>query len=145
MMARPHRQLPIIQRAQFAAEDLLGDRHAIFVEHPLRQIDQPPAHDLIEPGDRTGLDLGDERAPLFVIELGGTPGGFVVRQPTRPLGVEPKHPIAKGLTPDPSQPGRVSPRAAVINRHKRQKASRDAPRLFRKSQGAKHRPVKISA
>ena len=108
MMARPRRELSIAQRAQFAAEDLFGDRQAIFVEHPLREIDKPPAHDLMNRGDRTGLDHGDERAPLFVIEFRGTPGRLAVDEPIRPLGVEPKNPIANGLEPDPAKPGRVA-------------------------------------
>ena len=68
MMARPGRELSIPQRAQFAAQDLFGDQQAIFVEHPLHEINQPPAHDLVNRRGRTGLDHGDERAPLFVIE-----------------------------------------------------------------------------
>ena len=40
MVAWPRREFSIAQRAQFAAEDLFGDRDAILVEHPLRQIDQ---------------------------------------------------------------------------------------------------------
>ena len=71
MMTRPRRELSVAQRAQFAAQDLFGHRQAIFVEHPLHEINQPPAHDLVNRGDRTGLDHGDERAPLRVVEQGG--------------------------------------------------------------------------
>ena len=68
VMAGPCGELSIAQRAQFAAQDLFGHGQAIFVEHLLREINQPPAHDLVNGRDRTGLDHGDERAPLFVIE-----------------------------------------------------------------------------
>ena len=143
MMARPRRELSIPQRAKFAAEDLFGDRQAIFVEQPLREIDKPPAHDLVDRGDRTGLDHSHERAPLFVIELRGTPRRLAVVEPIRSLGIEAKNPIANGLEPDPAKLGRVSPRAAIINRDKGEKAPRDASHFLQKSQGAKHRPIKI--
>ena len=81
-------------------------------------------------GDRTGLDHGDKRAPLFVIEFRGTPGRLAVVEPIRPLGIEAKNPIANGLEPDPAEPGRVSPRATIINRHESEKASRDASRFL---------------
>jgi len=74
MMTRPRRELAISQRAQFAAEDLFGDRQAIFVEHPLREIDKPPAHNLMDRGVRTGFDHSDKRAPLFVIKDARTSG-----------------------------------------------------------------------
>jgi hypothetical protein len=83
MMARPRREFSIVQRAQFAAQDLFGDRDAILVEHPLREIDQPPAHDPMDRRRRAGLDHGDERAPLFVIELRGMPGRLAVDQAIR--------------------------------------------------------------
>jgi hypothetical protein len=143
VMARPRRELSIPQRAKFAAEDLFGDRQAIFVEQPLCEIDKPPAHDLMNRGDWTGLDHGHERAPLFVIEFRGTPGRLAVVEPIGSLGIEAKNPIANGLEPDPAKPGRVSPRATLINRDESEKASRDASRFLQKSQGAKHRPIKI--
>jgi len=145
MMTRPRRELSIAQRAQFAAEDLFGDRYAIVIEDPLREIDQPPAHDLMDRGVRTGFDHGDKRAPLFVIEQARTSGRLAIDEPVRPLGVEPKHPIAKGLKPHPSKPGRISPRAAIIDRDESEKPPRDASRFLRKDQRAKHRPIKIYA
>jgi hypothetical protein len=39
MMARPSRQLAQAQGAQFAAQRLLADRDAEFLEDPLRQVD----------------------------------------------------------------------------------------------------------
>jgi hypothetical protein len=143
MMARPRRELSIPQRAQFAAEDLFGDRQAVFSENPLRKIDEPPAYDLMNRRDRTGLDHGEECAPLFVIEYRGTPGRRAVDEPIRPLGIEPKNPIANGLEPDPAEPSRVSPRAPIINRDESEEAPRNASRLLRKSQSQKHRPIKL--
>jgi hypothetical protein len=96
-------------------------------------------------GDRTCLDHGQDREPLLVIEFRGTPGRLAVDEPIRPLGVEAKNPIANGLQPDPAKPRRLGPSAALINRDEREKAPRDASRFLRTSQGAKHRPIKISA
>src|SRR6202453_4592243 len=61
VMTGPRRELSIAQSAQLAAQDLFGHRQAVFVEHPLRQIDQSPANDLMNRRGRTGFDHGDER------------------------------------------------------------------------------------
>src|SRR6202453_3044617 len=73
VMTGPRRELSIAQSAQLAAQDLFGHRQAVFVEHPLRQIDQSPANDLMNRRGRTGFDHGDERAPLCVIEQASRP------------------------------------------------------------------------
>ncbi len=145
MMTRAHRELAITQRAQFAAQNLFGDQQAIFVEHPLHEINQPPAHDFTNRGGRTGFDHGDEGAPLFVVEQGRTSGRFAIDKTIRPLGVKPEHPIAKRLQTDPAKPSRVSSRAAFINHDQSEKTPRDAAGFLRKRQSAKHRSVKISA
>jgi hypothetical protein len=109
MMTRPRGELSITHRAQLAAQNLFGDRQPIFVEHPLREINQPPAHDLVNRRDRAGLNHGDECAPLFVVEQRRTPRRFSLDETIRSLGVEPKHPIAKRLQADASEPSRVPP------------------------------------
>jgi hypothetical protein len=43
MMARASRELAIAHLAQHAAERLLGDSDAEFLENPLAEIDDPPA------------------------------------------------------------------------------------------------------
>ena len=75
-------------------------------------------------GNRTGLNHGDERAPLLAVEQRRTSGRLAIDETIRPFGVEPKHPIAKRLQADPSEPSRVRPRAAFIN-------LKPAVRLFR--------------
>src|ERR1700691_5342412 len=114
VVARPRREFSIAQRAQFAAQDLFGDRDAILVEHPLRQIDQPPAYNPMDRRDRTGLDHGDERTPLVVVELRGAPGRLAVDEPIWPPEIKPQDPIANGLQPHAPEPSRVHARAAVI-------------------------------
>jgi hypothetical protein len=99
MMARPRREFSIVQRPQFAAQDLFGDRDAILVEHPLREIDQPPAHNPMDRRRRAGLDHGDERAPLLGIELRGMPGRLAVDEAIRSSEIESQDPIANGLEP----------------------------------------------
>lgn len=130
MMARPRRQFSIAQRAKFAAEDLFGDRQAVFGEHPLRQIDQPPAHDFVDRGDGSSLDHGDQRAPLFVIEQARTSCRLAVDEPVWPLGIEPKHPIAKRLKSHTPKPSRFSPRTAIIYSDQSKEATRHRSRFF---------------
>jgi hypothetical protein len=57
VMTGPRRELSIAQSAQFAAQDLFGHRQAVFVEHPWSQIDQSPAHHLMNRRDRSSFDL----------------------------------------------------------------------------------------
>ena len=130
------------ERLWIAAQNLFGDQQSIFVEHPPHEINQPPAHDVVDRGDRPCLNHGDERAPLFVVEQGRTSGRFAIDEAVRPLGVEAKHPIAERLQANPSEPSRVRPHAAFINRDQREKAPRDAAGFLRKRQSAKHRPSK---
>jgi hypothetical protein len=145
VMAWPRREFSIPERAQFVAQDLFGDRDAILVEHPLRQIDQPPAYNPMDRRDRTGLDHGDERTPLVVVELRGAPGRLAVDEPIWPPEIKPQDPIANGLQPHAPEPSRVHARAAVIDRHKRKQTPGDAPGLFSQNQGPKHRPIEIAA
>ena len=145
MVARPRREFSIAQRAQFAAQDLFGDRDAILIEHPLRETDPPPAHDPMDRRGRTSLDHCDERAPLLVIEFRGMPGRLAVDEAIRPPEIEPEDPIANGLQPHAPEPSRVRARAAVIDRDERQQAPGDAPGLFRQNKGPKHRPIEITA
>ena len=144
MVAWPRGEFSIAQRAQFAAEDLFGDRDAILVEHPLRQIDQPPAYDPMDRRGRTRLDHGDQRTPLIVVELRRMPSRLAVDQPIRSSPIEPQDPIANGLEPHAPEPSRVRARAAVINRHERKQPPVDAPGLFQQNKRPKHRPIEIT-
>jgi hypothetical protein len=55
MMARPGREFAVAHGAEFAAQGLLGDPDAEFLENPLPQIDQPPTHDAVHRWDRAVL------------------------------------------------------------------------------------------
>jgi len=52
MMARSRRELAKAHMPQLAAERRLGDRNPELFEEPLRQIDQPPADDAMQGGNR---------------------------------------------------------------------------------------------
>ena len=66
VVARARRQLAIAHGAQVAAQRLLADRHAIFVEQPLDQIDDPPANHAVRSRDRALLDNLGKRASAQV-------------------------------------------------------------------------------
>ena len=61
VMAGASRKLAIAHLAQHAAECLLGDDDAEFLENPLPEIDDPPAHDPMNRRDRPALDDRRER------------------------------------------------------------------------------------
>jgi hypothetical protein len=60
-MAGASRKLAIAHLAQHAAQRLLGDDDAEFLENPLPEIDDPPAHDPMNRRDRPALDERRER------------------------------------------------------------------------------------
>src|SRR5260370_22282838 len=55
MMPGARRQPAEPHGPQFPAQGLRADRHAKLLEHPLRQIDEPPAHHAMDRRDRTAL------------------------------------------------------------------------------------------
>ena len=84
MVARTGREFAVAQSAQLPAERLLGDGDAELLEYPLRQIDQPPAHDAVDSWDRTALDHPHNGLALRIIELRGLTRRFAVQE-TRAL------------------------------------------------------------
>jgi len=65
MVARSGREFAVAHSAQLPAERLLGDRDAEFLEDPLRQIDQPPAHHAMDRRDRAALDQFQKNCSIF--------------------------------------------------------------------------------
>ena len=51
-MTGTSRELTISHGAQFPAQCLLGDDNAEFLEDPLAEVDDPPAHDAMHGRDR---------------------------------------------------------------------------------------------
>ena len=127
MMTRPRRELAKAHVPQFAAERLLGDRDPELFEQPLRQINQPPAHDAMDGWDRAVLDNLPQCLTLMVVEQALSAGRLAVHKATWTLGVKPKNPIAHDPQPDAAGPRCVPARAAVINFSQRQ----ETPGLIR--------------
>jgi len=67
MVARSCREFAIAHGAQLSAERLLGNRDAEFLEYPLRQINQPPAHHTLHGRDRATLDHAGDGLALHII------------------------------------------------------------------------------
>ena len=64
MVARACRQLAISHRAQLAAQRLLADPDAELLPDPVRQVDEPPAHDAVGRRNRATLDDLGQGPPL---------------------------------------------------------------------------------
>ena len=56
MMARPRREFDVAQLLQLAPPDGLIEQDRKFVMEPLDQIDQSPAHNLMDRWDRAAFD-----------------------------------------------------------------------------------------
>ena len=67
-MARSSRELAITHGAQFPAQRLPGDDDAEFLEHPLTEIDDPPAHDAMNRRDWTALDDRRQRRTVLIVQ-----------------------------------------------------------------------------
>ena len=100
MVARSGREFAVAHGAQLPAERLLGDRDAEFLEDPLRQIDQPPAHHAMDRRDRAALDHAGDGPPLKVIELARLTRRLAVQESVRPASVDAQHPVPDDLKPD---------------------------------------------
>src|SRR5947207_11133137 len=123
-MPRPGRQLAQLQGAQFTAQRLLADRNAKFVEHPLCEVDQPPAHHAMNRRDRTALDDLQQRLPMRLGEQRRVARCLAVYQARRPLSVECQHPVAHRLQPNAADLRRFGSRPAIVDRRQRQQAPR---------------------
>jgi hypothetical protein len=100
-MTRPGRELAKTHRPQLPAQSLLGHPDAVLLPQPLRQIDQAPAHHPVNGRDRSALDHAGEFLPLGVVELRRPSRRLAIDEASRPLGIEPQHPIADRLQPNP--------------------------------------------
>ena len=86
-MAGASRKLAIAHLAQHAAECLLGDDDAEFLENPLPEIDDPPTHDPVNRWDRPALDNRRQPRPMRLVEPRRLPRRLAVDQAVRPLRV----------------------------------------------------------
>lgn len=109
MMARTRRELPEPHGAQLAAHGLLGDRDPELLEDPAHQIDEAPAHDVVDGRDRSVLDHLAQLLALRVVEKRTAPGRLAVQQPGGPILVEPHDPVPHRLQPDTADRGSFGP------------------------------------
>ena len=86
-MAGASRELAITHGAQFAAQRLLGDDDAEFLENPLAEIDDPPAHDPVNRRDRAALDDRGERGAMRVVQPRRLSGGLRSIKPSGPCAL----------------------------------------------------------
>src|SRR4051812_14852512 len=97
VVARAGRELAIAERAQFAAQGRLAERDPKLLPDPQGQILQPPAHHAVDRRHRPPLDDVYQGLALALIQLAGVPGSLAIDQAVRTAGVEPHHPVPKGL------------------------------------------------
>src|ERR1700734_899062 len=143
-MARASRELAITHLAQHPAQRLLGDDDAEFLENPLAEIDDTPAHDPVNRWNWAALDDRGERRPMRVVKPGWLSRRLAVDQALRPLGVELQHPVANDLERHPADPGRLRAPRAFVNRRQSQKPPRLRPVLRSPCRRPHHLRIKIS-
>ena len=68
MVAGARRELDVALLLQLAPYGRFIERHRKLVVKPLDQVDQTPANDAMDRGDRTALDRFNKRPPLSIIE-----------------------------------------------------------------------------
>src|SRR5207302_458560 len=84
VMPRPGRQLAQLQGAQFTAQRLLADRNAKFVEHPLCEVDQPPAHHAMTAGIGPLSTISSNACRCAWVSSGALPGALPFTRPGGP-------------------------------------------------------------
>lgn len=124
MVLRARRELAEPHGAQFPPNRLAAHRDAELLPQPLHQVTQPPADHAVETGLRPGLHGLGERRALIVRQERRLPRRLAIDQTRRTPRIEPKHPVAHDLQPNPSGPRRRRPRGPVIDRRQRQKPPR---------------------
>jgi hypothetical protein len=124
VVARASREFTVAHGTELPAQRLLGDRDAEFLEDPLRQIDQPPAHHAVNRRNRATLNHANDDLALGSIELGWVARRFAVQETIRTAGVEVQHPVADDLKPDAADLGRLSACRAVIDCRQGEKPTR---------------------
>src|SRR5262245_56476467 len=90
-------------------------RDAEFLEDPLRQIDQPPAHHAMHRRDRATLDHAGDGLPLSVVELGRLSCRLAIQETVRTAGVEAQHPVPDDLKSDTADLGRLGARCPSVD------------------------------
>ena len=85
-MAAGEPKAAIAHLAQHAAERLMGDNDAEFLENPSAQIDDPPTHDPVNRWDRPALEDCSQRGPMCLVQPRRLPGALRSIRPCGPTG-----------------------------------------------------------
>ena len=99
-MARARGEFAVAHGAQYPAQRLHGDRDTEFLEYPLHEIDQSPAHYPVDCRDRAVLDQLGERRPMRVVQYRLLAGGLAVDEPVGALRIKAFNPISNNLRSD---------------------------------------------
>lgn len=124
MVTRAGRELREAERPDLPAHRRLAQRDAELLPNPLHQVDQPPAHHAMDRRNRAALDNAGQLCPLVAVQFRLVARRLAVAQALRPALIEPQHPVADGLQPNPADPRRFRPPPAVINHRQGQKPTR---------------------
>src|ERR1700692_762841 len=120
-MARARRELAITHLAQHAAQRLLGDGDAEFLENPLAEIDDPPAHDPVNRRNWAALDERGERGAVCAVQPRRLSRSLAIEQTLRAMGVELQHPIPNDLKRHPANLRCFRSRRSFVYPRQRQK------------------------
>jgi hypothetical protein len=143
-MTGTSRELTISHGAQFPAQCLLGDDDAEFLEDPLAEVDDPPAHDAMQAGIGPLSSIAASAARCAPFRPDGCPGGLQSISPSGPwaLNLITQSRTIWSVIPPISR--RLGPARAVVNRRQRQKPPGLRP-ILRPPCGSPHHPrIKIS-
>jgi hypothetical protein len=110
---------------------------------PPDQIDQAPAHHPVDRRDQSAFDHLDQRLTLRIVKPGTGTGRLAVQQAIRTTRIEAEHPVSHDLKPDPTNPSRGCPAAAVVNLGQGQQPTRLARALRCPRQSSQRCPVEI--
>ena len=143
MMARPGRQLAVAHFAQFTAQCLPRDGHPELLPDPLAQIEDPPTHDTVHGRNWPFLDHRRQRRTMRLIQAGRLAGRLAIDQAIRPGSIELYHPVADDLQRHATDPRRLGAACPVVDRRKRQEATRLPSMLALARGGSQRKGIKI--
>jgi hypothetical protein len=123
LVARTGRDLNEAHPPQYPADTSFIHGDGEFPPDPVPQIDQPPAHDVMDRWDRPALNNRRQGLALRCVELGGIARRRAVNQPRRTIRIETQDPITDHLKLGRSNPGRIPAPSTIINNRQRQQAT----------------------
>ena len=93
----------------------------MLLPEPLDQVDEPPAHHPMPRRDRAVFDPLEQLPTMLIAQDRGRARRLAVQETVGTLSIEPQHPVAHGLQPHTTDPGRLGTAAAIVDRSQRQK------------------------